>query len=530
MPRSKLENLDGQAFDVAVIGAGLNGASAAQHLTAAGYTVLLVDKGDYASGSSSRSTRILSGGIRYLAPGDSMWEFARHPSRLATALSMAKQAMATRSQFVNTTPERARQLTFCFPIYRTDAFKPWQVRLAFKLLDMLGPGDIPLDFEMVPGATATKLPLVKWMRNPEDLTAAALFREYQFQWPERVGIDAVLDAERMGAVVRNYTPVTGMAREGDGRWALTLSDALGEAGEAVVRARTVLNMAGIWIDKVNAMAGAGAGRKITGTKGIHLMVRLPEECRGRAVMGTNRENEHLYCLPWNDLHYFGPTETLYEGDIDGIRPLDEEIDWLIGEVDHLMPGLGFRRGDVLFAWAGVRPLTYDPALPMGARRREIHDLAKDGMPGVLAMTAGPIMTHRSAGRELTDAVAARIKPSGTAQEISYDASSFPENQNSPPLSDDYKEIKLADLRQAAAHEHVTSLIDLLHRRVNTGWTATMAHAAARKAAEEAAKELGWDAARIDQEVKRYHDYLMQQHRVGEGGLYDGRRAVLGEGD
>ncbi|MDA0701699.1 MAG: FAD-dependent oxidoreductase [Proteobacteria bacterium] len=227
MPRSKLENLDGQAFDVAVIGAGLNGASAAQHLAAAGYTVLLVDKGDYASGSSSRSTRILSGGIRYPAPGDSMWEFARHPSQLATALSMAKQAMTTRSQFVNTTPERARKLTFCFPIYKTDAFKPWQVRLAFKLLEMLGPGDIPLDFEMVPGTTATKLPLVKWLRNPEDLTAAALFREYQFQWPERVGIDAVLDAERMGAVVRNYTPVTGMAREGDGRWALDPVGCLG---------------------------------------------------------------------------------------------------------------------------------------------------------------------------------------------------------------------------------------------------------------------------------------------------------------
>lgn len=528
MPRSTLDSLNGCEFDVAVIGAGLNGASAAQHLAAAGYTVLLVEKGDYASGSSSRSSRMLSGGIRYLAPGDSMWEFVRHPSRLTTALSMAKQAMATRSQFVNTTPERARRLTFCFPIYRGDPYKPWQVRLAFKLLEMLGPGDVPVDFEIVPGGKASGLPLVKWLRSPENLIAAGLFREYQFQWPERVAVDTVLDAERMGATVRNYTPVTGLAHEADGRWALTLADARGEAGEAMVRARTVLNMTGIWIDKVNAMASPGAGRKITGTKGIHLAVRLPEECRDRGVMGINRENEHLYCFPWKDLHFFGPTETLYEGDVDAIHPTDEEIDWLVEEVDHMMPSLGFRRGDVLFTWAGVRPLTYDPALPKGARRREIHDLAKDGMPGVLAMTAGPVMTHRSAGQELTAAVAARIKPSGSPQELSYAARSFPENQNSPPLSEDYKEIKLADLRHAAAQEHVTDLIDLLHRRVNTGWTAGMAHAAARKAAEEVAGEMGWDQARTEEEVKRYHAYLMQQHRVGEGGLYDGRRTVLGE--
>ena len=127
--------------------------------------------------SSSRSSRALSGGIRYLAPGDSIWEFARHPSRLATALSMAKQAMATRSQFVNATPERARRLTFCCPIYKGDPYKPWQVRLAFKLLEMLGPGDIPVDYELVPGAAATKLPLVKWLRNPENLIAAGLCRE-----------------------------------------------------------------------------------------------------------------------------------------------------------------------------------------------------------------------------------------------------------------------------------------------------------------------------------------------------------------
>src|SRR5260370_833453 len=98
--RTPLGQIDGRRFDVAVIGAGMNGASAAQPLAGAGYSVLLVDKADFGSGSSSRSSRLLHCGLRYLAPGASMWEFARHPSRLKVALTMARQAMLCRRQFV----------------------------------------------------------------------------------------------------------------------------------------------------------------------------------------------------------------------------------------------------------------------------------------------------------------------------------------------------------------------------------------------------------------------------------------------
>ena len=411
--RAPLGELEGRTFDVAVIGAGLNGASAAQHLAAAGYTVLLVEKGDFASGSSSRSSRLLSCGIRYLAPGTSMWEFARHPSHLRTALTMARTAMATRSQFVATTPERTRRITFGFPIYRTDPYAPWQVRLAFKMMEWLGAGDLSLDFRMLRPAEAAREPLLGWLRDPEHLVAAGLYREYQFHWPERIAVDTVLDAERMGAVVRNYTAVSGLERTSADGWRLALGDTLRPAETAAIDARVVLNMAGIWIDRVNGLAEAKVGRKITGTKGIHLAVRLDPECRDRGVMGINREGEHLYCFPWRDLHYFGPTEVLYEGDIDDIHPTDDEIDWLVEEVRHMMPGLGFTRADILFAWAGVRPLTYDPALPKGARRREVHDLGAEGMPNVLAMTAGPVMTHRSAGAEMCAAVRKRLAPSAS---------------------------------------------------------------------------------------------------------------------
>jgi glycerol-3-phosphate dehydrogenase len=219
------------------------------------------------------------------------------------------------------------------------------------------------------------------------------------------------------------------------------------------------------------------------------------------------------------MHYFGPTETVYEGNIDDIRPEEDEIEFLRGEANHLLPGLGLKRSDILFAWAGVRPLTWDPALPKGKRSREVHDMTSHGMPGVYAMTAGPIMTHRSAGGEVTDVVAGRLKPSRAAQEISYAARLYPENQNSPPLLDDYTAIRLADLKLAGEREHVTSLVDLLFRRVGAGWTRTMANGAAERAAEAVAGVLGWDAARVAAEIASYRGHLRRQHAY-QGGAYE----------
>ncbi len=309
--RPPLKTLHGESFDVAIIGAGVNGASAAQHLSAAGYSVLLVDKGDFASGSSSRSSRLLHCGLRYLAPGSSIWEFVRHPARLATALRMAKQAMESRAQLVTTAPERARPMKFHFPVYKDGPYAAWQLDLAFRILAALGPSSVPLEYRRLSQSEILSTPLVRWLRDPEQLLGVAGFCEYQFEWPERICIDAVLDAERMGAVVRNYTSAVKIAREDRGTWSVTLTDSLAPEDSAVVQAKVLLNVAGIWIDSVNSTAGTAVHRCITGTKGVHVMFKLPPECVGYGIATINRAKEPFYCVPWRGLHYFGPTETLF---------------------------------------------------------------------------------------------------------------------------------------------------------------------------------------------------------------------------
>jgi glycerol-3-phosphate dehydrogenase len=337
----------------------VNGASAAQHLAGAGYSVLLVDKGDYGSGTSSRSSRLLHCGLRYLAPGGSIWDFALHPSRLRTALSMARQAMLDRRQFVQTAPERTRALNFHFPVWRGGVYQAWQVDLAMRILAALAPSDVPLGQRRLSADEARRTPLVNALRDLDKLEGVAAFREYQFEWPERICMDAVLDAERLGATVRNYTAATRFAREGDA-WRIGLADALERSASAEVTAAMVLNMAGIWIDRVNRSAAERARRRITGTKGVHIMVQLPPECADNGVATLNRLNEGLYCIPWRGMHYFGPTETLYEGDPDDIHPTEEEIRWLLDEANHLLPALNLKRNDVL---SPGRESVHSPTIP-----------------------------------------------------------------------------------------------------------------------------------------------------------------------
>ncbi len=527
MPRLALSGIDDREFDVVVIGGGAVGASAAQHLTAAGYDVLLVDKGDFGAGSSSRSGRMLHCGLRYLEPGEGLaqstsrhspiWQFLADPAMAMKGLRRAREAMHCRSEIVGTMPERVRRKTYYMPLYKGGHYKPWHVNTAFRVLGWLGPGDLPLDNQWLSPAEAKAHPLLGYLREPEKLRRVASFREYRFEWPERIVMDVVLDAERMGATVRNYTPVLGMEREADGRWRIDLGDGADGGARAQVRTRLVINAAGMWIDRVNRLAAPAAGRKITGTKGAHIMVRLPPECRTLGIITEYRDGGPMYVYPWRDMHYVGPTDTLFTGDEDDLHATGEEIDFLLDEVNHLLPGLGLGRDDICFTWAGVRPQTHDPNSAMGERGRVVHDLAADGMPGAIALSAGNIMTHRRSGADLTAAVRGRIAPSGAPRALSYAAKPFPDDEASPALLNHWPGAKLAHLRHAAAHEHPTSLADLLFRRVGAGWTGTMAREGARKAAETVADIVGWDEARIDREVADYHALIAHLHGVTTAG-------------
>ena len=510
-----LTQLDGWSFDVAIIGAGINGCAAAQELAAAGYSVLLADKGDFGAASTSRSTRLVHCGLRYLAPGGSPYSFLWHPGRLITALKMTRKAMRARSEFVTRCPDRTRKILFGFPVWNDMPYRPWHIDLALRIVEAAGPEDVALERRSFQPSELDQVPLFGAIRDQDKLLSVSSFAEYQFDWPERVAMDMVLDAERMGAVCRNYSPVIGLARAEDGLWHVSLGSSREPGLSADVSAKTVLNTAGIWIDEVNRLVDSKAPRKILGTKGVHIVLRLPDTFRDQGIITLNRKMEEpVYLVPWRQgLHYMGVTETVYDGDIDDIHASKEDVDWLLAEFNHLLPDLPRTRDDILYTWAGVRPLTYDPGLAKGARSREIHDHEKNGLPGLFSMTAGPVTTHRSAGQELCAKIATRISPSGNPQTPHYTAREMGCDSTSPALLNNYDAVRLADIERVAREEHVTSLIDVLTRRTGLVWTESGAREGAQRAAQTLAEVLDWDSARVDREVADYLDYLHHYHGV-----------------
>ena len=485
--RTDLSTLENREFDVAVIGGGINGASAAQHAAAEGYSVLIVDKTDFGSGATSRSSRLLHCGLRYFEAPNPLLYFLRNPGRFVTATRMAHQAMQARRELVTTAQSRTRPITFMFPVFADGPYTEWQVDLAFRLLGSLAPKDVPLDYHRQSPGEARTNPLIAALSKPDQLLSVATFTEYQLNWPERICIDAVLDAERMGAMVRNYTRANLKSRD-NGRWNIELVDTLnGETADA--SAKSVCIMAGIWIDKVIKTAKPDAPRKTFGTKGAHIVVQLPSECRDFGITTTNALGEPYYCIPWHGHHYIGPTETPFDGNCDEVSASEEDVSFLLEQTNAILPGLKITRDNVLSTWAGVRPLTYDPALPKGKRSRDLHDLSSAGLDGVFAMTAGPVMTHRSAGREVVSRLKSFARPSGSPQEPCFEPRVFENNTNTKPLLNDRPEIHLGHLRTCVRDEHALTLADVLYRRTGLGWNRALSSSEVSRAADAICREL-----------------------------------------
>lgn len=512
--RPALSTLDGKHFDIVIVGGGISGCSSAQHLAAAGYSVLLVEKGDFCSAATSRSGRILHCGLRYMAPKKSAWEFLAHPKQFWDQMTTARRSMLCRSEFLTETPERLRPMPLAVPIYRDAPYKGWQIDLGAKFLQWMDPKKLPLEYRRLSPAEALAMPLLKWFREPEKLAGVATFMDYQFNWPDRLALDAMLDAERMGAVARNYTMATGFRRDGE-KWRFNLEDRIVPGDTARVSGDQFLNLTGTWIDGVNKQAAPGSTppRKIMPVKGTHLAVRLPPECKGLGVAGINREGEQMFCMAWGDLHYIGPTEDIYKGDLDKVRPTEEEIEFLLGEMNYMLPGLALTRSRVEFAWAGVRPITFDPNRDKGKRIpfSVLQDMNEEGMRDSATITWATIMFHRQAARQMVELVRKRRKPSGAPQTLSYAARPFPENQNSPPIVDGNTGVTAATLRAMAETEQPRHLVDLLYRRSGLGWAGPIPDDAVRRAADAVAEPLGWDETRREAEIAAFSRYQAEQH-------------------
>lgn len=470
-------------YDALVIGGGVNGTAALSELARAGYRVALAERGDLADGASGRSSRMLHCGLRYFETPRPVRAFSRHPARFMRALGMARDAMRDRAELAGDPAVATRAITLCFPLWQGDGLPAWQIRAGLGMLAAMNRGGPPLEPRMLDSRAARRHPIGALLRDGARLCGMATFREYLFTHPERICIDAALDAEMHGAALFLGTAARIVDQDPDGIWRV----ALGGIGE--VSARVVLNMAGPWIDEV----GSFPRRLVRGTKGAHIVIRLPAGWEGLGVATLHRGGHPFYGLPLGKgRFYFGPTETPFDGDAGEVRCTVEDMDFLLAEANHLLPGLRLSRRDVLQSWAGVRPLTYDPARQMGARERVLHEPG----PNLLALTAGPVMTHRTAGRAIARAVQRRLGPAGTQ----------------PAARRRVAEDGADPVIRAVTKEHARDLGGVLIQRTGAVWESLRTRDEVESTAGRIAPHLGWDARLAAEAVEEF--LALQERRFG----------------
>ena len=285
------------SHDVAVIGGGVTGASAADHLAAAGFSTILLERADFASGTTGRSSCLQHCGLTYFSPGRSLWSFLARPALAIEHAELARRAMRDRSRFVRDTPQRVRPIPFYVPLYRDGSIPVWKIKLGFKALRAMDAGGVSLDVQTMDAAEARRHPALRCLRDLDKLVAVICFTEYQFDWPERICLDAALNAGDLGAELRNYTMASSLARAPDDTWIIETQDLRAGAAGPVVRAKVVVNAAGAWIDELATRSGLGLPRLNQGLKGTNVVVKLPREFRGLAFETVMRSGDPFYVIP-----------------------------------------------------------------------------------------------------------------------------------------------------------------------------------------------------------------------------------------
>jgi glycerol-3-phosphate dehydrogenase len=485
--------------DVGVIGGGIIGASAANHLAAAGYSTLLLEQRDFAGATTGRTSRLQYSGLSYLAACRSTAWILGHPGEALEAVGLARRSMRDRSAFIRATPERVRPVTFFLPVYRGGPVSMRQMLLGLRFMERLDPGGVPLEVRAIEAAEARRDPRLKLLRDQDQLAGVIGCVEHQFDWPERLCVDTVLNARDSGADVHNHMRVDRIERQSDGSWLIHAHDARRDAAQTY-RVRRVVNAAGAWVDEIASRSKLVVARLNQGLKGSNVVARLPEELQGIGFEGLTRSGEPFYVIPWGRLHYFGPCNRAQEPTEDGYRVGEDEISYLLGEFNYIFPSLRLGRRDVRYSWAGVRPRTARRGHPGGASATVVHDLAGRGASGYFVYTGGLLMIHRNAARDITAAVGRTLAPSGPSTPPRVGARLFRapgDNTGAPPSLREPPPV------HACEQEEVFRLEDLLRRRISVGWGERLGCDVAREIAMEVRGAMGWSAGQAEAEARDY---------------------------
>lgn len=534
------QDISDYTFDLILTGAGINGAGIARDAAMRGLKVLLLDKGDIASGTTSWSTRLIHGGLRYLE----YYEFY-----------LVQESLSEREKLLRIAPHLVKPLPFVVPVYERSKRGPMMIRLGMFAYDVLS-FNKSMDWHKILSRDEV-LERIPGLES-EGLLAAAVYYDGQTEYAERLAVENAVSAHEHGAIVLTYTEVERLIVDKGNVIGIEFIDLL-NGTKHPVNAPVTVNVAGPWVDEVLRHMDLTEERMIGGTKGSHLIVDpFPGAPASEALyVEAKADGRPFFIVPWNGRYLIGTTDIRYEGDLDLVVADDEEIDYLINETNTIIPEASLSRDKVLFTYSGIRPLPYQPEGAEGSVTRShiVYDHARHypKIGGLVSIIGGKLTTYRNLSRQTVNVVYEKLgkkvpkcrtdevplpggkmrsfeefaagfkRTSGLVEEISTRllklygvrapevlAMAGDDPSLRVPLASPFSMetgIIGAEVLYAFRRELAEKLSDVLLRRSMVGLGPRVGLDVDEAAAQVAIRHLGWSRERAEREVREFRDYI-----------------------
>jgi glycerol-3-phosphate dehydrogenase len=404
--------LSGSTYDVAVVGGGIYGLCAVYEAARRGLTACLVERGDFVGATSSNSLKIVHGGLRYLQHGD---------------LRRMRESIRERARLLRLAPHLVRPLPFVLPTYGHGLRSREVMRVALQLNDLVGydrsSGVIP--DRRIPTGQVIGRDEVRAMipgLDTRGLTGGAVWFDCQVGNTERLALAYLHAAGSAGAVCANYVEATGVLVQGGEVRGLKAVDQLA-GGELEVRARTVVNAAGPWVDRLlQALPGGGQARRFHPSKALNLVTRrlFDEHAIGFTVPTSFRDSDALlnkgtrlfFVVPWGPYSLIGTRHLPFRGDPEHFRITEEDVELFLAEINAACPGVALSHGDVLAVLGGMLPETprRDQEEVQLVKHSRVYDHAREGAAGLFSILGVKWTTARLGAEQAVDLAEARLRP------------------------------------------------------------------------------------------------------------------------
>lgn len=422
------------AYDVLVIGGGITGAGVALDAVSRGLRVCLIEKSDFASGTSSKSTKLIHGGLRYLKN----FEFG-----------LVREVGKERAILHRLAPHLVRPAPMLLPIYSKGTLGKVSTAIALTLYDRLAAVKEGERFRMLKQEEALELePLLK----VKNLIGGALYKEYVTD-DARLTLAVLKTAAGMGADCLNFCRYDSPVYEGKRIAGAVITDEIGDV-QYTVRARYVVNAAGPWVDGIRKTEGPLSGKFLHLTKGIHIVVAQSDFPLQQAVyFDVASDKRMIFAIPRGDTVYIGTTDTTFTKDLDAIDIEQAEVQYLLNATNSAFDKLNLTTAMVQSAWAGLRPL-------IGQRGKSPGELSrKDALfisgSGMLSIAGGKLTGYRKMAEKVVDKV---VQHMGATSSCRTDAIALSGADFSVPV-DEYIERRGGEAGQVGfTHEEIRELV------------------------------------------------------------------------